>query len=223
MVARFPPGGSILDVGGGNGFVTKGMIEAGYRAALLEPDPIGVANAQRHRGLTQIICATLEEAGLEKQSVAAIGLFDVLEHAADEAAFIELVYAILRPEGILYATVPAHACLWSLSDQTAQHHRRYHEDTLRRLLGEKYEILYFTYLFSALVLPIFILRVLPYRLGLAKSHNFLSPEREHACGSGLASRVFSIFLRRELAAIQQGRRLSAGASCMLAARKRVLG
>ena len=39
---RFPPPGTVFDVGGGNGFVTLAIQNAGMDAVLVEPGPEGV-------------------------------------------------------------------------------------------------------------------------------------------------------------------------------------
>lgn len=53
----FPPGGTMLDVGGGNGFVTRALQAGGHDVALLEPDPTAVARA-RASGVPPVVHAT---------------------------------------------------------------------------------------------------------------------------------------------------------------------
>lgn len=84
----FSPPGAVFDIGGGNGFVALGIKNAGREVVLVEPGPEGVRNA-RVRGLTTIICSTLEDAGFLKHTIPAIGIFDVLEHVEDDTAFPE--------------------------------------------------------------------------------------------------------------------------------------
>lgn len=61
-VQQFPPPGPVFDIGGGNGFVAKGMQDAGIDVVLVEPGEAGAVNAQR-RGIRSVICATLADAG----------------------------------------------------------------------------------------------------------------------------------------------------------------
>ncbi len=49
VVQRFPPQGVVFDVGGGNGFVSLALSNAGIEAVLLEPGMRGIINA-RERG-----------------------------------------------------------------------------------------------------------------------------------------------------------------------------
>ena len=71
-VRAHPPAGFILDVGGGNGFVTRGLIDAGFSSVLLEPGEEGVATA-RQRRIDHIIHASLEEVQLVANSIPAVG------------------------------------------------------------------------------------------------------------------------------------------------------
>jgi hypothetical protein len=70
VLRTFPPGGVLLDIGGGNGIVTRHLEANGFPALLLEPGAAGVATA-RSRGLSPIIQSTLEEAGFAHETVPA--------------------------------------------------------------------------------------------------------------------------------------------------------
>jgi SAM-dependent methyltransferase len=54
-----------------------------------------------------------------------LGMFDVLEHIADDTAALKVARDLLRPGGTLLITVPAHMKLWSYADDFARHCRRY--------------------------------------------------------------------------------------------------
>lgn len=82
---------------------------------MVEPGIDG-AVAARARGVDPVICARLEDVGLAAGSVAAAGMFDVLEHIEDEAGALQQVHALLRPGGLLFLTVPAYALLHSVDD-----------------------------------------------------------------------------------------------------------
>ena len=217
---RFPPGGQVLDVGGGNGYVAKGMIEAGYSAALLEPGPVGAYNGKTQRGISEVFCTTLEDSGFPPESINAIGCFDVIEHIADDSALLAQFQEILRPGGLIYGTVPGYPWLWSSSDVSAGHFRRYTKAALRKLLEPKLEVLYFTPFFSALILPVLLTKTLPYKLGLGG--NVISLQSEHGVGgaSTMAARILTGLLTREIKIISAGKSLTMGTSCLFVARKR---
>ena len=105
VVRRFSPDATFFDIGGGNGFVARGLMDAGVDCALIEPGIDG-ALAAHARGVDPVICATLEDAGIRPGSVAAAGMFDVLEHIEDENAALSEVRKLLASGGRLFLTVP---------------------------------------------------------------------------------------------------------------------
>ncbi|HEY6616763.1 MAG TPA: methyltransferase domain-containing protein, partial [Vicinamibacterales bacterium] len=96
-VRRFPPDGFILDVGGGNGYVARGLMDAGYETALLEPGREGAVNARQRRQLPTVINATLDQARIRAGSIPNIGSFDVLEHIEDDRTFVGQLFDLVRP------------------------------------------------------------------------------------------------------------------------------
>jgi len=217
-VTQFPPSGHILDIGGGNGWVARALIDAGFRTVLLEPGREGAENARRHRRIPEVINATLEDAGFASASVPAAGLFDVLEHIDDDAGFLRTVADLLEPGGYVYLTVPAHNWLWSLADVDARHFRRYTTDQLReRFERAGFAVQYVTYFFEALVPPVFLLRTLPYAVGLRGRRG--DPHTEHTGGSPRVSAYIERLLSREVDVIAKRRTLTTGTSCLLVARK----
>ena len=220
-VGRFPPAGFILDVGGGNGFVAQGLIDAGFETVLLEPGGRGAQNAREARRLPTVINATLDDAGIRTGSVPAVGLFDVLEHIEDDQAFVRHLTDIIQPGGVLYLTVPSFNWLWSTADVEAMHYRRYTKRTLTDVLAGGFDVLYSTYLFQRLVPLFMLMRVVPYRIGLSRSRQAQSYEREHASGNKKLAGALGRILDHEVAAIATGRSLIVGSSLLVVARRRV--
>ena len=87
-IRAYPPGGPIVDIGGGNGFVSLALQAAGHDTILLEPGSEGARNAYA-RGLRPVIRATFEASGFRPRSLAAAGMFDVLEHIDDDRGFLD--------------------------------------------------------------------------------------------------------------------------------------
>jgi SAM-dependent methyltransferase len=50
---------------------------------------------------------------------------DVLEHVRDDVSALKEMLRVLKPGGILVATIPAHPFLWSEHDEALAHFRRY--------------------------------------------------------------------------------------------------
>jgi SAM-dependent methyltransferase len=219
VVRRLPPNGPLLDIGGGNGYVSRGLEQAGIHCVVLEPGVEG-ALAAHSRGLDTVVCGRLEDVRFPAGSFCAAGMFDVLEHFADDADILAVTARLLRPGGRLYLTVPAYQSLFSSDDVVAGHFRRYTMSRLARTLDRVgYRLEYGTYMFWPLVPAIFLMRVVPSWFGL---HKGADPDRamgEHRGGGRLAS-VVNRALEVEARMIEQGRSIAFGGSCLVCARRR---
>ena len=217
IVKKYPPDGLIIDVGGGNGFVTLAMKQAGFNAVLLEPNIKAAMNAFR-RGITQIICSTLDSAQFDAGSIGALGLFDVIEHIENDMAFLKTIRKLLKTKGKLYLTVPAFPSLWSAEDRYARHFRRY---TLRLITKQLrqcgFEIDHATYLFSYLPLPLFLVKTLPTELGWARTYTHEQTRREHVLQPGLKKKVLDGIHTWERHMIKTGKTIPFGTSILVSA------
>ena len=119
-------------------------------------------------------------------------------------------------------TVPAYHFLWSVEDVEAGHYRRYTKQSLSALLSiNGFEVEYIGYLFSFIVLPIFLLRSLPSRIGLRRSASIDPKKREHSSDRGVGSRLLNRSLSREIRKISEGKSIPFGSSVVAVARKPV--
>lgn len=222
VVKSFPPQDekTIFDVGGGNGFVALGLTNAGFDVALLEPGREGAANAKK-RGLENVICATSETAGLKKQSLPAVGLFDVIEHIENDLSFLQSIRKLMKKGGRLYATVPSYSFLWSEEDIDAGHFRRYSlKDICKVLESAGFKLEFSTYIFRFLPVPIFLFRSLPFKLRLSgKEMNAENASRDHAANNGSASRILGSVLQREVRNLDRRIPMRFGGSCLLVAKR----
>ena len=214
VVSRFPPpqGLPLIDVGGGNGYVAKMLHESGLRTILVEPGASGLYNA-RKRGLPELVQASTDDLEFVPRSIGAIGLFDVIEHIPDDEAALRALHPILAPGGMIYATVPAHAWLWSSADEHAGHQRRYTRRSLEDLFRNcGYEPVFVSYYFWPLPAPMLFKRVLLERFSRRRDHADRA-QSEHAT----TSRGIDRLLSWEASRLGRGRRVPLGASCIVAA------
>ncbi len=217
---RHRPDGPIVDVGGGNGFVSMGLRDAGFDTVVVEPGPDGARNAWQ-RGLRPVVCAPLERAGFAPRSVPAIGIFDVLEHIEDDRGFLRGIAGTLRPGGYLFLTVPAYRWLWSTEDALAGHFRRYTLRMLRERLGASgFDVPYATYMFAWLPLPVLLRRTLPSALGLVREQDGTRAASQHALPAGAVGSALEGLLEREHARIARGEVVPVGGSCLVVAQAR---
>ncbi|NTU72075.1 MAG: class I SAM-dependent methyltransferase [Coriobacteriia bacterium] len=218
VIGRFEPPGVLFDVGGGNGHAAAALQAAGREVVLVEPMAEGARNA-RARGVENVICATLAEAGLADGSLPAVGLFDVLEHLEDDAGLLSRVREKMRDDGRLYVAVPSYPGLWSAEDAFIGHYRRYTARSLNAVLESSgFEVEYRSYFFWALPVPILVSRTIPTALGLRGSPSQGTTARDHAVGGGVAARAAERMLAAELPAIRAGRSVPFGGSCLAVAR-----
>jgi len=218
-VNRFPPKDTLLDIGGGNGFVAKRLLSEGFSTAVLEPGKTGAHIAKKIRGIPEVINTTFESAGFNDEVLAAIGLFDVLEHIEDDISFLNLIWRKLIPGGYLYLTVPAHPFLWSYGDIKANHFRRYHINMLNEIIKDDFDVRFATHLFSVLTLPTLLFRALPYKLMPNKQRQILSDEIEHGTKKGLFPGLISRALHSELQHIKAGKQIRFGTSLLMVLEK----
>ena len=211
----------LFDVGGGNGFVSKKLQENQIQVILVEPGLTGCINAQK-RGISNIVCATLEDAQFYKNSISSVGLFDVIEHVEDDVAFLKSIHETLKDDGLIYITVPAYKTLWSSDDVHAGHYRRYTLKELEQKLNlAEFKIVESTYFFTALPIPIFLFRTIPSWMGFNKKKKIIvNHENDHKKKSGLISSLLNIFWKKEVNKIRQQKTISFGSSCLVVGKKK---
>jgi SAM-dependent methyltransferase len=213
IVAAYPPDGWVLDLGGGNGFVSRALVKAGIPAVVVDPVDAAV-HAAYERGLRPVVCSSIDAAGFAPGSLPAVGMFDVLEHLDDDLGHLLLIRTLLVPGGRLYLTVPKHQWLWSSHDAEAGHQRRYNVRTLCDVVQRAgFVIEHQSSLFSVLLAPMLVRRMLPVGRGRANGSVVADP----TAGDGLGARALRRALARERSQLRRhGRRV--GTSIILVAR-----
>lgn len=215
-VKRFSGAETVFEIGGGNGYVSLGLQRGGIGAVVVEPGAEGAAVAFE-RGLP-VINAAFSSSLFAAESLPAIGLFDVIEHIADDKMFLTECFKTLRPGGFIYVTVPAHQALWSVDDEYAGHFRRYDRGSLTEVLrAAGFAPQLVTSFFMMLVPPLFLLRTLPSKLGQRKVESADAAFAHH--DESIVSRAMERALAFEVAAIGAGRALPFGTSMLAVAQK----
>jgi SAM-dependent methyltransferase len=158
----------LVEVGAGTGSVCGFLYKNGIEITAIEPLKAGAKSIQK-KGV-QTICGRLEIVNFPPESINAYGVFDVLEHIENPSQLLDEMYRTLKPGGYLLATVPCGQWLWGELDKSLGHYRRYSKRTINEVVSRSgFTPIKSRYLFFTLVLPAFIFRAIPFRLGIQRS------------------------------------------------------
>jgi SAM-dependent methyltransferase len=122
----------ILDLGCGPGNTLR-LLERHGLAFGLEYSTVALGVARR-RGLTRVVAGNGLQLPFRSRSMDCVVALDVVEHFADDLAVLREALRVLRPGGVLTASVPAFMSLWRSHDELYGHHRRYSRPAFRRVL-----------------------------------------------------------------------------------------
>lgn len=103
-LTRPETGGTVLDVGCGNGDFLVQAQRAGWRALGVDLDPAAVASCRR-AGLSASV-GTIETVDLPRGSLDAVTFGDVIEHLHRPRAALARAHELLRPGGFLWVATP---------------------------------------------------------------------------------------------------------------------
>lgn len=146
------PGGSILDVGCGTGFVLEHLRNS-YDVHGLDDAAIAVEFCHQ-KGLDFVERGILGESKLPRESYDMVMFLDVIEHVDDDVAMLKNGERVLAKGGTVLVTVPALQVLWSGHDVVHHHRRRYDKEMLERSLrAAGLEPRYMSY-FNTLLFPL---------------------------------------------------------------------
>jgi SAM-dependent methyltransferase len=122
----------ILDLGCGPGNTLR-LLDAHGVAFGVEYSTVALGVARR-RGLTRVVAGNGLQLPFRSGSMDCVVALDVIEHFADDLAVVREALRVLRPGGLLAASVPAFMSLWRSHDEMYGHHRRYSRAEFTRVL-----------------------------------------------------------------------------------------
>ena len=204
------PGSRMLDVGCGTGRMVRELQARAMQARGMDP-------WARESGLPapDFVAGQVEAIPMPGESVDAVCAFDVLEHVDDARALAE-IHRVLAPGGLLFASVPAHAWLWSVRDELAGHRRRYTRRVLReRVAAAGFEV-HRLFGYQALLLPL---------LAAARAWSRLRGHRDTSAEDDPNARGNALLRAINRGEVAFGRiaRPPVGSSLVVVARKRSAG
>jgi trans-aconitate methyltransferase len=210
---------SFLEIGCGTGFVISAISQQFPEAKLLGSEYLEEGLVYARQRLPNAEFTQMDARHIPYQSeLDAIGAFDVLEHIEEDEIVLEQIFNALKPNGLVFITVPQHRWLWSAVDEYACHVRRYSAADLHEKIGNAgFEIVLSTSFVSTLLPAMYLSRLL-------KRHK--TDARMDAMAelhiNPILNTLFEWLLNFELALIRIGVTLPVGGSRLLVARKPII-
>ncbi|MBX3191372.1 MAG: methyltransferase domain-containing protein [Labilithrix sp.] len=212
----FPRPRRIFEIGCGTGFVLS-HLERSFSDAELSggeayPEALAFAATRLRRArLYQLDVRALPF----EDEFDVVGAFDVLEHVPEDETALAEMRRVTRATGGVVLTVPQHPWLWSRSDESAHHVRRYtRADLVAKVQRAGFDVVRCSSFVTSLLPPMIVSRWMARRE--PKEH---VADREFALPRALDA-AFGAMLGAERAAIRAGLSLPVGGSLLLVARRR---
>ncbi len=139
VLVPYREGGSILDVGCGNGQHTGWMVNQGWDVYGVDLSPLACKQAQK-AGLNTF-CGELAGASYPSDYFDVVVVNHVLEHVCDPAGLLRECRRVLKPGGLIIVDVPNFGCFdaklfgpnWSAID-APRHLYHFTKQTLKRII-----------------------------------------------------------------------------------------
>jgi 2-polyprenyl-3-methyl-5-hydroxy-6-metoxy-1,4-benzoquinol methylase len=168
----------VWEIGAGHGNMAIQLAEQGIATIPIEPLYSG-ARALSSKGFHSY-AQTLDQLNLPDDCLGAVGIFDVLEHLPNPETVLREIYRVLKPGGVLLTSVPAYQWLFSDFDIRIGHFRRYSRKSLFNLLSSSnFKETKISNLFFIFIAPAFILRRLPFLMGIRRKKKETIPTSEN--------------------------------------------
>lgn len=124
----------ILDVGCGTGSILKSLKSKGELYGIDISDfAIKMCSSMGNFKLKRMDAENLK---FPKETFDLIILLDILEHVKNDKKVIDRCYGVLKKNGVVIITVPAHNYLWNFDDTRLTHQRRYSKKMLIKVAGK---------------------------------------------------------------------------------------
>lgn len=211
---------SFLEIGCGTGFVISAISERFSDAMILGSEYFEEGLVYARQRLPSAEFTQMDARHIPYESeLDAIGAFDVLEHIEEDEIVLQQIFKALKPDGVVFITVPQHRWLWSAVDDYACHVRRYSANELhQKVCKAGFEIIRSTSFVSTLLPAMYLSRLL--------QRNKTNMNINDVAGlriNPILNKIFEWLLNFELALIRIGFSLPFGGSRILVACKTMAG
>ncbi len=173
---RLPKNAAILEVGSGTGGNLP-MLSRFGEVTGIEPDAAARAHAAASSGRPVLDGRLPDGLPALPGPFDLIAALDVIEHLDDDAGSLAALRGLLKPQGALLTTVPAHPWLWSRHDELHHHKRRYGRAAYLQLIrGAGFRVEKASYFNAALFPAIASVRGLKLSERAGRSDDALPPQ-----------------------------------------------
>lgn len=202
----------MADIGCGTGALTKELERYGNCTGIDFSEE--AVDFCRSRGVRDVRTGTVENTGIQSESLDALMCLDVLEHIPNDIEGITEIHKVLKPGGIAIIFVPCFMFLWGPTDKVSHHYRRYRLPELaKKIRPEDFTILRQTY-FNTILFPLIAVARIAIRLLRIKIESDIKMGK--SATNSLLYRIFTLERR-----LLQYTNLPFGVSGMLILKKRI--
>lgn len=164
--------GRVLDVGAGAGKLLSELQKKGWESNGIDLEPRAKIQSDKRHINIQIADAT-KKIPFKTDYFDAVFAVDSLEHMENDSAALKEIKRVVKPDGIIYLSVPAYPKLFSYWDKMLGHYRRYSKQSLKKLATDSgLKIERITYYLSFLLLPAMLIRQIKKSLNQNKTSDF---------------------------------------------------
>jgi SAM-dependent methyltransferase len=150
----------VIEIGAGTGNVSRYLKHNGYANICVGEMHLNGLKYAKGYGIENCYQFDLLRAPF-KNEFDAVCMFDVLEHIENDTLALQNVHKMLKENGNIILTVPAHMWLWNRDDSIAGHKIRYTKKDLEERLKENgFDIVFSRYFFITIVPLLFLRRLL---------------------------------------------------------------
>jgi len=121
----------IIEIGAGTGNVSRYLMKNGYKNISVGEMHLNGLRYAKTYGIDNCYQFDLLKTPFENE-YDIVSMFDVLEHIEDDILALEQCYKMIKNDGFVVITVPAHMWLWNRSDRVVGHKRRYSKEELQQ-------------------------------------------------------------------------------------------
>lgn len=223
FINKYSVNGDFLDIGGGNGYQCNAIEKNGFKGKVImcEPGYNGCLNA-RKRGVEIVYNGIFQDFPFKDYNVKNIGLFDVIEHIENDIDFLNTLFEKIDYGTKIFINVPALKSLWSEIDFYSGHYRRYSVKDIDRIIKHtQFKLIDYTYYFNYYILPLLLIRVLPYKLGIRYGIEKLKTreEKNHSKRLSLLEKLFDKIHQCNLNRLKKNKKIKIGTSLFIVLEK----